>query len=207
MTMDTEIEAKFYPVNKDTYRKRLRSIGAKLIIPERLMRRAIIDRRSHPEFVCDYIRVRDEGNLVRLSAKVHTDQTGSLGDQKEIDVVVSDFDRTLQLFESMGYKFDHFMETLRETWAYQGAEITIDTWPCLQPLSEIEAKSVNQVQTIAGKLGFDWRKKIITAAVEIIAEVYHLSIEETLAKVNHLTFNNNPFADLPKYGIINQQSV
>jgi len=144
MTMDTEIEAKFYPVNKDTYRKRLRSIGAKLIIPERLMRRAIIDRRSHPEFVCDYIRVRDEGNLVRLSAKVHTDQTGSLGDQKEIDVVVSDFDRTLQLFESMGYKFDHFMETLRETWAYQGAEITIDTWPCLQPLSEIEAKSVNQ---------------------------------------------------------------
>lgn len=205
--MDTKFEAKFYPVNKDTYREKLKAIGAKLIIPERKMRRAIIDRRNHPEFLCDYIRVRDEGHLVRLSAKIHANQTGHLSDQKELDVTVSDFERTTQIFESMGYKFDHFMETRRETWKYQEAEITIDTWPCLDPLTEIEARSETQVKDIAQKLGLDWNKKIITAAVEIMAEVYHLSIDEALAKVDYLTFDHNPFANLPKYDIINSQSV
>ena len=33
----TEFEAKFYPVDKEEYRKRLLSIGAKLTIPERKM--------------------------------------------------------------------------------------------------------------------------------------------------------------------------
>jgi len=205
--MDTEFEAKFYPVNKDKYRQKLKSIGAKLVIPERKMRRAIFDARFHQELKCHYIRVRDEGNLISLSAKTHASQTGSLSDQKEVDVEVSNYDKTLQIFEQMGYKPERYQETLRESWEYAGAEITIDTWPGLEPYSEIEAESEEKVKDIATKLGFSWDKKIITAAAEIFADVYHISIDEVLDKVSNITFDNNPFQNLPKYAIINTQSV
>lgn len=203
--MDTEFEAKFYPVNKDKYRARLLSLGAKLILPDHKMRRTIIDGRSHPEFTCHYIHIRDEGNLVRLSAKTHADPEGALSDQKEIDVVVSDYDKTIRIFESMGFKFDRYQETLREVWHFQDAEITIDTWPGLEPYSEIEAGSEAQVKHIAEIIGFDWTKKIITACPEIFMEVYHLELEEVLDKVSNVTFENNPFADLPKFPIVNSQ--
>jgi len=87
MKIDTEFEAKFYPVNKDEYRKKLKSIGAVLDIPERKMIRIIADSRSNP--ILDknhYIRVRDEGNLIRLSLKITADEGGNLSDQKELDV-------------------------------------------------------------------------------------------------------------------------
>lgn len=205
--MDTEFEAKFYPVNKTLYRQRLKSLGAKLVIPERLMRRAIFDSRFHPEFTCHYIRVRDEGNLIRLIAKTHANQKGKLSDQKEIDIEVSSYDKTLQILEQMGYRPDQYMETLRETWHLDDAEITIDTWPGLEPYSEIEASSEQMVKDTATKLAFSWDKKIITAAAEIFAEVYHLSIDEVLDKISNITFEANPFAKLSKYGIINSQSA
>lgn len=205
--MDTEFEAKFYPIDKDKYRDKLRSIGAKLVIPERKMRRAIFDARFHHEFKCHYIRVRDEGNLIRLSAKTHASQSGSLSDQKEIDVEVSSYDKTLQILEQMGYTPERYQETLRETWEYAGAEITIDTWPGLEPYTEIETDSEEEVKEISQRLGFNWDKRIITAAAEIFAEVYHLSVDKVLDKVSNITFENNPFRNLPKCTIINQQSV
>ncbi len=105
----------------------------------------------------------------------------------------------------MGYKFDRYQETLREVWHFQEAEITIDTWPGLEPYSEIEAKSEEQVKSIAKTLGFDWDKKIITAAAEIFMDVYHLQLEVVLDKISNITFESNPFAGLPKYPITNSQ--
>ena len=205
--MDSELEAKFYPVNKEKYREKLKLIGAHLVIPERKMRRSLFDRRFHPEFKCDYIRVRDEGNSIRLSAKIHAQAEGKISDQKEVDVQVSDYDKTLEIFKAMGYLPELYQESLRETWEYKGAEITIDTRPGLDPYSEIEAQSEEEVKNIAQKLGFAWDKKIITTVVEIYAEVYRLSIDETLKMLSNITFENNPFEKLTKHSITNSQST
>ncbi len=196
--METEFEAKFFPVNKDEYRQKLKELGAKLILPERKMRRAIADRRGNPQVQCNYIRVRDEGNLVRLSAKIDGNEGGQISDQKETDVEVSDYDKTIQILEKSGLKFNRYQETLRETWEYDGAEITIDTWPGLDTYSEIETSSEEKVKEIAEKLGFDWNKKIITPAPDIFCKVYGLGIDDVLEKVSNITFENNPFKDLPK---------
>jgi len=205
--MDSELEAKFYPVNKEKYREKLKLIGAHLVIPERKMRRSLFDRRFHPEFKCDYIRVRDEGNSIRLSAKIHAQAEGKISDQKEVDVQVSDYDKTLEIFKAMGYLPELYQESLRETWEYKGAEIIIDTRPGLDPYSEIEAQSEEEVKNIAQKLGFAWDKKIITTVVEIYAEVYRLSIDETLKMLSNITFENNPFEKLTKHSITNSQST
>jgi adenylate cyclase, class 2 len=205
--METEFEAKFYPVDKDKYRAKLLSAGAKLLIPERRMLRTVIDRNLHPQLKSSYIRVRDEGNLVRLSAKSMTTQSGQMSDQKETDVIVSDYQKCIEIIEMMGLTFDRTQETLRETWELENAEITIDTWPGLDPYSEIETSSEAEVQRLAIKLGFDWSKKIITPAAELFVEKYHLPMEKVLEMITFITFDHNPFAGLPTYPIANSQTV
>jgi len=195
----TEFEAKFYPVNKEEYRKKLLSIGAKLVVQERKMVRVVGDGRVNPILPKHTnIRVRDEGNLIRLSLKVVADEGGKLSDQKEIDVEVSDFDKTIQILGTIGVKFNRRQETLREEWEYKGVQITIDTWPGLNTYSEIEADSEEKVKEIAEELGFDWNKKIITPAPEVYSKVYGMNIEEVLLKVSYITFENNPFKNLKK---------
>lgn len=197
--MDTEFEAKFFPVNKDEYREKLKSVGAKLTIPERKMIRIVGDRRVNPTLPAHTnIRIRDEGNLVRMSLKTMADENGKLSDQKELDVEVSDFEKTVEILETAGIKFNRRQETLREEWEYKGAQITIDTWPGLNPYSEIEADSEEKVKEIAEELVFDWNKKIITPAPEIFAKVYGMDIEDVLEKTSYITFENNPFEGLPK---------
>ena len=196
--MNTEFEAKFYPVDKEEYRKKLEAEGAKLTVPERLMRRVIADRRANPGLNCDYIRVRDEGNIIRLSAKIHADAEGKVGDQKEDDVEVSDFNTTVRILEDAGLKFNRMQETKREEWELDGATITIDTWPGLEPFTEIETVSSQKVKAIAEKLGFRWEEKILTAAAEIFCKVYGLTIDEVLEKISEITFENNPFSDMEK---------
>ncbi len=196
----TEYEAKFYPVNKEEYRKKLEAIGAKLVVPERKMIRTLGDHRQNPMLPNNvYLRVRNEGNQVTLSYKTFTDEKGNLTDQKEIEVQVSDFERIVEIIELVGFKFNFKQENLREEWMYKNAQITIDSWPGLEPYSEIETDSENKVKEIAEELGFKWNHKIITPAADVYARVYKISIEEALEKLKDITFENNPFAGMETY--------
>ena len=196
---NTEFEAKFYPVDKVEYRKKLQSIGAVLTIPERKMIRCVGDRRANPILTeHSNIRVRDEGNLVRLSLKTAAHEGGQLSDQKEIDVEVSDFEKTIKIIEAAGIKFNRRQETLREEWEYKGAQITIDTWPGLSTYSEIETTSEEKVKEIADELGFDWNKKMIIPAGDVYQKVYDISMDEILEKISNITFENNPFKGMKK---------
>ena len=196
--METEYEAKFYPVDKDDIRKKLEKIGAELIVPERKMRRALIGSETNPQFKCNYIRVRDEGDKITLSAKIHAESDGKVSDQKEAVVEVSDYEDTVKIFKMMAFEIDMYQETLRETWEYEDAEIVIDTWPGLEPYIEIEAKSEQQVKEIGEKLGFDWDDKYITAVSSIFSDVYGLTVDEVMEKIENITFKNNPFQEIEK---------
>lgn len=196
----TEYEAKFYPVNKNEYRDKLKSLDAKLVIPERKLIRIIADSRKNSVLPKNhYIRLRDEGDTVRLSYKITADQTGNLSDQKEIDVSVSDFEKTVKILEAAGVIFNYKQETLREEWEYKGAQITIDTWPGLDTYSEIETDSEQKVKDLAVELGFNWEHRIITAAPEIHERVYKIDIEKVLEMIQNITFENNPFEGLEKH--------
>lgn len=191
--MNTEYEAKFSPVNKNKIRQKLRSLKADLVTPERKMRRVIFGSELNPQINADYLRVRDEGDKVRVSLKVHAREGGKLSEQKETDVIVSDFEQTVKIFKSIGLKQDKYEENLRETWDLDGATVEIDTWPGLEPHIEIEAPSEKEVRRIAEELGFNWENKIITSVVEIYAKVYSVTNEEVLKRLTHCTFESPPF--------------
>lgn len=193
--MKTEIEAKFYPVVKEDIRSKLKTIGAELVTPELKLRRTIFDNKFNPQIQGDYIRIRDEGNnIIRLSLKIHARQGGDLSDQKEVDVIVSNYEDTSEILEMAGLKISGYQETLRETWKYLDAEIVIDTWPGLETYIEIEAKSEQSVREIAEKLGQNWDSRRVTSVVEIYAEIYKLTYAEVLKKLENITFENNPFS-------------
>ncbi len=196
--MDTEFEAKYYSIDKNDLRKKLESVGAILKVAERQMRRVIYDAMFHKEFNCDFVRVRDEGTKITMAAKTHA-QDGKMQDAKEVEIVINDYDKAIEIFSAMGYTPDRFQITLRESWELDGVKIDIDTWPGLDCYVEIEGESEEKIKLFSDKLGFDWSKHIVSDAVTMYSNVYQIPISEVLKLAANSSFENNPFAGLVKH--------
>lgn len=160
--MQTEIEVKFAHIDIDVIRRALKNAaGAVCEQPMRLMKRALIEEPHH-QAEHAFIRIRDEGDKITLTFKRRADEAASTIDSvKELEVTVSDFDKTVQIFAEAGWKYKTFQESKRETWKLDDAEIVIDEWPWLDPYIEIEAESEKVVRETAAKLHLDWGDVLI----------------------------------------------
>ncbi len=189
--MQIEIEAKFLDVNHDDIRVNLKKLGAKNVLPKRLMRRKNFDypdQRLEKEKT-GWVRVRDEGDKVTLAYKQLNDRT--LHGTKEVSVTVGSFDETCQFLKNIGLEEQSFQETKRESWVLDGAEIELDEWPWVKPFIEIEAKSEDAIRRIAKKLGLDL-KNAVHGSVEV---AYQAEYEVTEEEVDHwpeILFNPTP---------------
>jgi adenylate cyclase class 2 len=186
--METEFEAKFYPVNKDRIRSKLKEVGAELIQDERLMPMYIFGKEDNGGMKVDYLRLRDEGEKKFLAAKIHAQEGGKLTDQKEMQIEVADIDSMRDLLELGGLKLTNYCEKKREIWELDGVEVLIDTWPELEPYVEIEPNSVDSVKTAAEKLGFNWEDKLVISVTEIYANLKNVSFEKALEHTRRWTF-------------------
>lgn len=179
--MQTEIEAKFLNISHDETRERLKALGARLEQPMRLMRRKNFDypdKRLEKEFA-GWIRVRDEGDKITLAYKQLNDRT--LHGTKEISVVVSNFEETCKLLETIGLETQSYQETKRESWELDGAQVELDEWPWIQPFLEIEAADEQAIRMIAEKLGLSM-EEAVHGSVEI---AYQSEFEVTEEEVDH----------------------
>lgn len=167
--MQQEIEAKFLYIDHDDMRARLRKAGGVLEQPMRLMRRVVIDYKDHRMQGGDsWIRVRDEGDKVTLTYKTSVEH--SFGGATEIEVEVSDYQKTVDIFEASGLEVTTRQETNRETWKLGEAEVVLDEWPWLEPFIEIEAPSEEIVKQTAELLGQKWKDAVfgsVTTAYRI----------------------------------------
>jgi adenylate cyclase class 2 len=165
--MKTEIEVKFLDVDFNLMREKLTQLGAVCEQPMRLMRRAIIQPSElHAKHA--FVRVRDEGDKVTLTYK-QVDED-SLTGAKEIEVIVSNFEDTVALFEQAGLGYKSFQESRRETWQLDSVEVVLDEWPWLNPYVEIEGSSEADVKRVATELGFNWDNAVfgrVTSAYQI----------------------------------------
>lgn len=193
-----EIEAKFYPVSPETLRGRLRELGAMCEQTETSMRRVIYGKESNPNINGTYLRVRDEGNVVRISLKVTASPGGNISDQREVDIETHDFERAKMLLDAIGCVATKYQENMRETWRLGASEVVIDTWPGLQPYAEIESPSEAELRASTDALNLPWEEKFIGSTDDLYAREYGISKEEALRLLNMCTFEKNPFADLPK---------
>lgn len=189
--MNTEYEATFINIDKNEIRKRLRKASAKLLKPEFLQKRVNFNPlKILTEY--SWIRVRDEGDKITMSYKaVKGDR---IEDQKEINLVIDNFEKGVEILETIGCCKKAYQETKREVWELDGVEICIDEWPFLEPFVEIEGKSEKEVKSVSKKLGFDYSKAWFCAVGLIYGKKYNIPSEIIDNEIPEITFNmENPF--------------
>jgi len=191
--MEEELEIKLYPVNKKTIREKLTEIGAQRKQKETLHKRCIFGHEKNPQIQGTYVRVRNEGDKIRLSLKVSAKQDQKISDQKELDFIVDDFGKAREFLKLIGLTETGYQENLREVWQYNDCEVVIDTWPGLKPYIEIEGPKIKDLKSTTKELGLDWKNKVIESVEYFYKKKYGLD-EKTIRKyMFKLTFEDNPF--------------
>lgn len=167
-----EIEVKFLQVNKEELEEKLKALGAQKA-GDYFYRRRVFD---YPDYRLNsagaWLRLRDEGDKVTMSFKQRlgmTSHDGSSNDggMQEIEVVVSDFDKTAELILALGFIEKFYQENKRTRWVKDGVEFDIDTWPELEPYLEIEAPSWKKVDEAIAMLGFNPEEKKVFSTHQI----------------------------------------
>ncbi len=175
--MKKEIEVKFLQVDIDETRQTLNKIGATLVSPMHLMRRATI---KTPEMYQNdsFVRVRDEGDKITLTYKQFNAPTIDGCDESE--VIVSDFHETLKLLQCAGLPAGTYQESKREKWLLGNTEIVIDEWPWIKPYIEIEGETPELVKEVAQKMGFDWNNAVFGSVMRAYEAEYPVVIEKNI---------------------------
>ncbi|NTU69386.1 CYTH domain-containing protein [bacterium] len=189
--MNIEYEATFIDINKDDIRDKLRSIGAKLIKPEFMQKRHVFSLPKNHKLKNGWVRVRDEGDKITMSLK---DVGSKIHEQKEARLVVNDYNEAVTFIEKLGFPAKAYQESLRELWVLGGVEITIDTWPFLDPIVEVEGVSEEAVKTVSKELGFNWSQAKFCSADTLYKEKYNISEDIVNNHTPKLIFEmKNPF--------------
>lgn len=175
--MQTEIEAKWLNINLSNMRLQLKSIGATLVQPERLMSRSVFD---YPDKqlakVGGWVRVRDEGDKVTLSYKQLNDRT--LHGTKEINLTVNNFKATCDFLQSIGLVAKSFQETKRESWLIDDVEVELDTWPWIPSFIEIEAKTEEKLRAVAKNLDLKFSEALHGSVEVAYQDIYDVTESE-----------------------------
>lgn len=167
--MKTEFEAKFFPISKDIFRKLLKKNGGLLQQKEILMKRVIYQLGDKQ--LKKWLRVRDEGSKTTITIK-EIINPNAIDGIREIEINTDDFQKTRHLFDSMGLTLKSYQENYREIWDLNGAIITIDTWPGLDTILEIESDSAEHVKGIINMLNLD-EEDALYGAVDTFYQMKH----------------------------------
>lgn len=191
--MQIEYEATYANIDKNEIRDRLKKAGADLVKPEVLQKRIVFHFPEGHQKEGAWARVRDEGDKITMSIKQTVDN-GKIDEQKETCLEVSDFDEAVKFLEFLGCERKAFQETKRELWVLDSAEITIDEWPFLEPLVEIEGLSEEIVKKVSRKLNFDYSQAYFGAVGGLYSEKYKIPTDIINNKTPEIIFNGkNPF--------------
>ena len=191
--MQIEYEATFTNVNKDAVRKKLKTVGAKLIKKEFLQKRIPFHLPKEKRAKNKFVRVRNEGDKITLTYKHFNGK--KIENQKEINLRIDNFENAVEILKLIGCEPKQYQETKREIWELKNVEIMIDEWPFLEPLVEIEGKSETEVKKVSKKLGFDYSKALFCSAGELYETKYGFWPDD-IKSLKKLVFNmKNPFLE------------
>lgn len=190
--MQVEYEATFTDIDKGEIRNRLLSVGANLEREEFLQRRTVFHLPVGNDIKGGWVRVRDEGDKITMSVKV-VDGSG-IEDQKESCLVVDNYQEAETFLQVIGCTRKSYQETRRELWRLDEAEVTIDTWPFLEPFIEVEGASEAVVKAVSEKLSMNWNLAKFCAVDVLYAEKYGISTDQINNKTPEILFEmENPF--------------
>jgi len=74
----------------------------------------------------------------------------------EIEVEVSDLEKTAELLKALGLRQVRYQQNYREEWQLDGVTYDLDTWPGLPTFLEVEGPSEQAVRAAVAELGLDY---------------------------------------------------
>ncbi|PIP73248.1 MAG: hypothetical protein COW88_02550 [Candidatus Lloydbacteria bacterium CG22_combo_CG10-13_8_21_14_all_47_15] len=114
-----------------------------------------------------------------------------INDTYEVELVVNDFNIASDFFEACNIPVKAFQENMREVRERDEVEVTIDTWPGLNPFVEVEAETEEVVRKISEELGFNFNEAVF-GSIDIVYEKELGVPAETIIKLPEITFANPP---------------
>lgn len=96
---------------------------------------------------------------------------------KELEIEVSDFDKTNLILNELGYHRRAYQENKRTRYRYEGIEIDIDSWPMIPTYVEFEGKSEEEINRFIEKMGYS-KEDIVTYGVSKIYLHYGINIDD-----------------------------
>lgn len=109
---------------------------------------------------------------------------------RELEVTVSDFDRTRAILEALGFSPVQTYEKHRETFALDGTECCLDVLPFGHFL-EIEGPA-DRIQSASQRLGLPWAKRILAN---------YLAIFDAVRAEHGLAFTDLTFANFEDFAV------
>jgi len=190
--MEIEYEAVFTNVDIDAFRAVLKDAGAELARAEYLQTRSAFNLPDSVATQNGWARVRDAGDKVTMSVKLIEGE--GIESQKESCITVDNYQQAESLLTQLGCTKKAYQETTRELWRLDVVEVTIDTWPFLEPFVEVEGSSEVEVKAVAAKLGFDWSQAKFCAVDTLYSEKYGVSTDQINNHTPKIIFSmENPF--------------
>ena len=176
--MDSEYEVRVLNIDTDKFTEKIENLGAKYINKYH-QKRYIYD--FNPKIDNKWIRLRTDGYQTTLAIKEY--QSAEVGGTKEIEIEVSDIEKTNEILNQLGYFKRSVQENKRIRYMLNDVEIDIDTWPHLNTYVEFEGKSKEAVFSLLKQL--DIKEEDVTT---MDAQDLYLANGYTLEDMNDLKF-------------------
>jgi len=191
--LNVEYEATFCDINVDGMREKIKGLNGKLLKPMFDQKRTVFNFPKGHEIKGGWLRVRDESDRITMTLKI-MESNGSIEGQKEIELIVNNYENAVKLLKTIGAEEKAVQETKRELWELDGVELMIDLWPFLEPIIEIEGKNETEVRAVAEKLGFHWGDAIFDSIDRVYSKKYAISTDRINNHTPRITFDmENPF--------------
>ena len=170
--MHTEFEVRILEIDSEKVIEKLKSLNA-VFEWDRIQKRFVYD--FIPKQDNKWIRLRTNGDKTTLTIKnlVSSEIDGT----QELEIVVSDFDRTNLILKELGYVARGYQENRRIQYDLNGVEIDIDSWPMIPTYLEIEGPSEDAVYNAVSALGFS-KEDCTTRDVDGIYKDYGYNVLE-----------------------------
>ena len=169
-----EYKVRILEVDVESWISYLESHGA-VKQGEWLQKRRVYD--FHPVIPNKWLRLRTNGEKTMLAIKEIIDKNRIDG-TRELEIEVSDYDKTNEILKELGYTPKGVQENRRVRYLYKEVEFDFDTWPFIPTYVEVEGKSVEGVEAILMEFSFDPSKKTTYDVESVYREFYHIRLND-----------------------------
>ncbi len=180
--MDKEIEIRILNIDKEKFIKNIIELGAKKD-SESLQKRYVYD--FNPVAPNKWIRLRTNDKKTTLTIKEILDKNAIDG-TNELEIVVSDFEKTNLILKELGYAHRNYQENYREIYSLNGVEISIDTWPLIPTYVELEAKKEEDIKSLLELIDYEKENLTTLDVTSIYNDIYGIDI----MSIKELKFDN-----------------